>query len=254
MVAAGAQRQVSAVADRITLDGDAKPYRRWRRAVGRGPPAVVSRAGSCLNAGWPEPPRTGSEVRRSPAAAPRRCLRRGAWRAPGCRCRAATAGWLCRMALSTTPARPPSTRPQVGHGGSLGELMHQPVELAVCVTELAVEQREAFNEEPHMHGGGFGRARCQLDSRGAADHVASRHRSDGCGAASTLGSRTPRELVGPGSAGSARERAPTAPRRRRQPRRGTAGSSARAAAASDSPGARVPASALRSRATTRATR
>ena len=43
--------------------------------------------------------------------------------------------------------------------------MHQPVELAVRVSELAVEQGKAFNEEPHMRGRGLDRARCQRDGR-----------------------------------------------------------------------------------------
>ena len=43
-----------------------------------------------------KPRRKGNEVRRSPAAVPRRRLRREAWRAPGYRRRAATAGRLRR--------------------------------------------------------------------------------------------------------------------------------------------------------------
>ena len=49
---------------------------------------------------------------------------------------------------------------------SLGELMHQPVELAAHVLELALDQGEAFGDEPYMRDGGFGRARRQLDGRG----------------------------------------------------------------------------------------
>ena len=39
----------------------------------------------------------------------------------------------------------------------LGELPHQPVELAPRVIELPVDQHEAFGDEPHMRGGGLGR-------------------------------------------------------------------------------------------------
>ena len=42
---------------------------------------------------------------------------------------------------------------------------HQPVELAARVTELPVDQHEAFGEEPHMRGGGLGGARRDLDDR-----------------------------------------------------------------------------------------
>ena len=45
--------------------------------------------------------------------------------------------------------------------------MHQPVEFATRVTELAVDQGEAFGDEPHMRSGSFGRARRQLDGRRA---------------------------------------------------------------------------------------
>ena len=47
----------------------------------------------------------------------------------------------------------------------LGELVHQSVELAARVTELPVDQHEAFGEEPHMRGGGLGGARRDLDDR-----------------------------------------------------------------------------------------
>ena len=40
--------------------------------------------------------------------------------------------------------------------------MHQAVELALSILKLAVDQGEAFNQQPHMCGGGLGRAGCQL--------------------------------------------------------------------------------------------
>ena len=40
--------------------------------------------------------------------------------------------------------------------------MHQPVELAARVIELAVDQGQAFGNEPHMGDGGLGRARASL--------------------------------------------------------------------------------------------
>ena len=86
-VATGAERPVFVVADRIALGGDTGP--------------VVG--------GVAQPPRRDSEVRRSPVAAPRRCPRQAAWRAPCCRCRAATAGWPHRAVLSTM-VRPRWTR------------------------------------------------------------------------------------------------------------------------------------------------
>ena len=48
---------------------------------------------------------------------------------------------------------------------SAGELLHQPAELAARVVELAVDQGEAFGDEPHMGDGGLGRARGELDGR-----------------------------------------------------------------------------------------
>ena len=42
---------------------------------------------------------------------------------------------------------------------------HQAAELAARVTELPVDQHEAFGEEPHMRGGGLGGARRDLDDR-----------------------------------------------------------------------------------------
>ena len=90
----------------------------------------------------------------------------------------------------------------------------------------------------------------------AAERVALLRRCGGCGAVSTLWSTSRRELVGPRVvwAGSATGQVPTAPRHRHQRHRGTAGSSARAAAASDAPGGRGHASAPPPGATTRGAR
>ena len=58
-------------------------------------------------------------------------------------------------------------RVRVVRRSSLGELMHQQVEFATRVIALAVDQGEAFGDEPHMRGGRFGRARRQLEGRRA---------------------------------------------------------------------------------------
>ena len=56
---------------------------------------------------------------------------------------------------------------RVVRGSSLGELMHQAVELPLSILKLAVDQGEAFNEQTDMCGGGLGGAGCQLDGRRA---------------------------------------------------------------------------------------
>ena len=129
-------------------------------------------------------------------------------------------------ATGTSPARPPRA------------------------VELPVHQDEAFGDQLHMRNGGFDCARRYLDSRRPQLGA----QRGGCGAPSTPGSASPHELAGrpAASAASATAPAPTAPQHRRQLRRGTAGSSARAAAASDSPTERAPGAAPRSAATTRA--
>ena len=45
--------------------------------------------------------------------------------------------------------------------------MHQPVEFATRVIALAVDQGEAFGDEPHLRSGSFGRARRQLEGQRA---------------------------------------------------------------------------------------
>ena len=112
----------------------------------------------------------------------------------------------------------------------LGELVHQSVELAARVTELPVDQHEAFGEEPHMRGGGLGGARRDLDDRRPQP-------------------LTQRRGIDPADAVLLQQfgerRLANALRPRRWSRRAAAGSSARAARASGWPGACVPASALR---------
>ena len=76
---------------------------------------------------------------------------------PGSESRIVAFGQHCRRLLVV---RRGSVR--VVRGSSLGELMHQGVELALSILKLAVDQGEAFNQQPHMCGGGLGRAGCQL--------------------------------------------------------------------------------------------
>ena len=55
--------------------------------------------------------------------------------------------------------------------------MHQPLELVARVIVLAVDQGEAFGEEPHMYNGGLGRARGELDGW-CSQPIAQRRRAD----------------------------------------------------------------------------
>ena len=47
-------------------------------------------------------------------------------------------------------------------GAASAKLMHQPVEFATRLIALAVDQGEAFGDEPHMRSGSFSRSRRQL--------------------------------------------------------------------------------------------
>ena len=163
-VAPGAQRLVLAVADRITLDVDARPredggaqsvvgrpplYHEQTLARTPGDRCHPAQTATCIVVPPPhrvaafsekrgEHPGTDAGQRQQDGGVGRVCWRR----------------WLVLR-----------RHVRIGRGGSLGELMHQPIELAVRVMKLAVEQREPFNEEPDMRGGGLGRTRCQRDGR-----------------------------------------------------------------------------------------
>ena len=54
-------------------------------------------------------------------------------------------------------------RARVVRWSSAGELIHQPAELTARLVELAVDQGDAFGDEPHVCNGRLCRARDELD-------------------------------------------------------------------------------------------
>ena len=130
-------------------------------------------------------------------------------------------------------------------GSGRREPAHQAVELTTRMNRLLVDQNEAFDDELHMGDCSLGGTRRDLDGL-RSQLPAQRGSIDSADAvpSPTVEPGLSRELVErrAASAGTAKGRVPRAPPGRRRQRRGTAGSSARAAPASGSRGASAPAS------------